>query len=299
MSLHLLLAALSMLFLVFGASATPVFDWSYGVHGKQLIIHVENRSAMPVTLQIKCGLDKSRKFEAIYIIQAKPHATASKSFPFSAEKALPNKSRCEMDGLVGYASATGDLAYRLPFAVKRGICVGQAPGARLTTHAGDPRTLQAIDFLLNEGEPVVAAREGIVYTAIDGYGRGPSRESETNVVQIVHTDGTVTLYAHLLKDSVRVKVGQRVLAGEQIALSGMSGKAFGPHLHFAVGHPLRAPNQAGQLSLQEMVTVPANFEIGGKAIQIQRDGLIKDSNSTPSYQPQSSLCAGAQALEKR
>ena len=167
----------------------------------------------------------------------------------------------------------------------------------IRTHADDPSSLQAIDFLLDEGEPVVAARDGVVYVAVDGHGRGgPSREfqSYANEVEIVHADGTVTQYAHLLKGSVRVKDGQRVPAGEQIAFAGMSGQTDGTHLHFAVGHPLLAPNPAGHLVLQGMVSEPANFEIDGKAVQFQIGDFIKDSNSTLSYQPQSSICRKSQ-----
>ncbi len=53
-----------------------------------------------------------------------------------------------------------------------------------------------------------------------------------NVVSIRHPEGFYTFYYHL--DSVLVKPGQFVSAGERIGISGNSGHSTGPHLHFSV-----------------------------------------------------------------
>ncbi|AJC53962.1 peptidoglycan DD-metalloendopeptidase family protein [Streptomyces sp. 769] len=51
-------------------------------------------------------------------------------------------------------------------------------------------------------------------------------------VVIQGSDGTFTLYAHLSR--IDVGVGQPVKQGDQIGLSGQTGNASGPHLHFEV-----------------------------------------------------------------
>jgi len=51
-------------------------------------------------------------------------------------------------------------------------------------------------------------------------------------VMIVHSNGLSTLYAHL--SNIDVAKGQSVATGQVIGLSGMTGYATGPHLHFAV-----------------------------------------------------------------
>ena len=47
-----------------------------------------------------------------------------------------------------------------------------------------------------------------------------------------HSDGYITLYAHLNK--VSVNINQFVEQGEIIGLLGSTGRTTGPHLHFEV-----------------------------------------------------------------
>lgn len=102
----------------------------------------------------------------------------------------------------------------------------------------DAQNLYAIDFAAAVGTPVLAARGGLVMQVAADFERaGLSREilgGRANFIRILHGDGSMALYAHLKPDGVRVHVGQRVRAGEQIGLSGNTGYTTGPHLHFAV-----------------------------------------------------------------
>ena len=55
-------------------------------------------------------------------------------------------------------------------------------------------------------------------------------KSYGNYLVIRHSDRLSTLYAHCSR--LLVEAGEKVKAGEKIALVGMTGEATGPHLHF-------------------------------------------------------------------
>ena len=58
--------------------------------------------------------------------------------------------------------------------------------------------------------------------------------ADGNYIFIEHDDGTVANYWHFQKDGVLVTVGDTVLTGEVIGLSGNTGYSAFPHLHFEV-----------------------------------------------------------------
>ena len=52
------------------------------------------------------------------------------------------------------------------------------------------------------------------------------------MVVLKHAGDLMTVYAH--NSVLMVKVGDQVMAGQRVALSGQSGHATGPHVHFEV-----------------------------------------------------------------
>jgi len=128
-----------------------------------------------------------------------------------------------------------DFPYLFPYAhgVKHGMFQGYFGNA---TH----QSCHCLDFDLEEGSPVHAARDGLVARVWQGFSTGgpsPAFRDKSNGVWILHSDGTVAQYAHLQKDGARVRPGQEVTAGQMIGLSGHTGQASGPHLHFQVNQP--------------------------------------------------------------
>ncbi|MEU7031525.1 M23 family metallopeptidase [Streptomyces sp. NPDC046275] len=86
------------------------------------------------------------------------------------------------------------------------------------------------DFAVPVGTPVKAAGSGTVVKAGPyGGGDGPAYG---NAIVVKHGNGTYSQYAHLSK--IKVRIGQKVAAGQQIALSGNTGNSSGPHLHFEI-----------------------------------------------------------------
>ena len=102
-------------------------------------------------------------------------------------------------------------------------------------HIGKLRN--AIDLVVPENSPVLAAADGIVTAVKDDSNIGgpdPSYWMYTNFITIMHSNGEYTRYDHLAHHSSKVKSGQYVSAGEEIGKVGMTGYTYVPHLHFQV-----------------------------------------------------------------
>ncbi len=113
-------------------------------------------------------------------------------------------------------------------------------GSPFGTRAG--RQHEGIDLPAPIGTPVFAAGDGqVVYAGngIRGYG---------NLIVIQHEGDLLTVYAH--NSQLLVAQGEKVRAGQRIALSGQSGHASGPHLHFEV--------RSGQIPVDPVSYLPSN-----------------------------------------
>jgi murein DD-endopeptidase MepM/ murein hydrolase activator NlpD len=82
-----------------------------------------------------------------------------------------------------------------------------------------------LDYRVPTGTPIAAMNSGTVLLARFLYFEG-------NCVVIDHGQGLLSLYFHL--SELKVKEGEVVKRGQEIALSGGTGRATGPHLHVAV-----------------------------------------------------------------
>ncbi len=87
------------------------------------------------------------------------------------------------------------------------------------------RAHRGIDYAASIGTPVMATSDGVIIH------RGP-KGSFGNTVEIRHSNGWVTRYAHLNGFNGDVHLGTRVRQSDVIGYVGMTGLATGPHLHY-------------------------------------------------------------------
>lgn len=110
------------------------------------------------------------------------------------------------------------------------------------TFNGEVRSVhQGLDYAVPPGTPVAALNSGTVLLA-------QSLFFEGNCVVLDHGQGLLTIYMHLSK--VEVKDGDHVSRGQEIGLSGGTGRATGPHLHVALRWEGIYLNPATLLDLQ-------------------------------------------------
>jgi murein DD-endopeptidase MepM/ murein hydrolase activator NlpD len=105
-------------------------------------------------------------------------------------------------------------------------------GSRVDPFSGEGAIHTGVDISAGKGTPVHASADGVVTRAewSGGYGK---------LVIIDHGNGMQSWYAHLSR--FEVVPGQEVRQGQEIALSGGTGRATSPHLHYEVrvgGNPV-------------------------------------------------------------
>jgi murein DD-endopeptidase MepM/ murein hydrolase activator NlpD len=98
-------------------------------------------------------------------------------------------------------------------------------GTRRTFNGKVQSMHQGLDYAVPAGTTVSALNAGTVLLARPLFFEG-------RCVVLDHGQGLLTLYLHL--SQIIVKEGEHVTRGEEIGLSGSTGRATGPHLHIAV-----------------------------------------------------------------
>ncbi len=219
-----------------------------------LVILANNNGFCPYTIDVRLDLknmvsDRGNNF--MYVIQPQ-----TKREPLTEVKIKdPYKgSSFGMQSTFYWGNALekpqGTYDYALPFKKGDTHLMSQGYNGKFS-HSGK----NAIDFNMDIGTPICAARKGIVIEVKDSSNKGCPNErcmKDANNIILYHKDGSFTEYAHLKKNGSKVRPGQKVEEGEVIGLSGNTGFSSGPHLHFEVFY----------FDKSERVTVKTKFKVG-------------------------------------
>jgi len=149
-----------------------------------------------------------------------PKKKATAAAEPASEYTPPKKS----EKTIEQAEASDDKA---PDATGIGKMRWPVRGRVITSYGkGGGKSADGIDIAVPEGTAVKAAENGVVIYAGDGL------KDFGNTVLVRHEDGLVTVYGNA--SQLKVQRGQKVKRGEEIAVSGMTGNADTPKLHFEV-----------------------------------------------------------------
>lgn len=126
--------------------------------------------------------------------------------------------------------APEDSPYVLPFPVGTRYTMNLGNCSTSFHSAGTPDRY-AYDFGMDIGTSITASRAGIVVHVVEN---GVDGNQPNNLVVVSHGDGTFAQYMHLTQNGAAVQRGDEVEQGDVLGLSGNTGLAGYPHLHFVV-----------------------------------------------------------------
>jgi len=122
------------------------------------------------------------------------------------------------------------------------------------------RPHEAIDYAADAGTPVVSIGKGKI--SFTGW-----REGYGNLVEVVHSNGYTTRYAHFSRIASGIRIGASVAQGQIVGYVGSTGHATGPHLHFEI---LRGKKKINFLSLR----IPSQGHLTGK--ELERFSVLRE-----------------------
>lgn len=162
-------------------------------------------------------------------VAARDHPKQELSLPEGmvspSEKNLERIARERKDTDAALATMTPRGLWTLPLARPVPGETGSVYGLRRILNGKPKSPHRGVDFRASEGQNVRSVADGMVVLKADQFYAG-------QCVYVDHGQGVVSAYFHLSR--VNVAPGQHVRRGESIGLAGASGRATGPHLHFAL-----------------------------------------------------------------
>ena len=199
-------------------------------------LRASNQQAFPITYSVRIREDAASKKRRTFRGSLKAGESRPLVVITGGEDGDAISPRVSCYWTIGDDDASHDdeHLYRLPYADGTSYRVLQGFGSSFS-HRGIEQ--YAVDFKMSEGTPVHAARGGIVARVVESNNKGCWEDGcgrYANFIVVMHDDGTTGEYYHLKQNGSFVEVGDQVIAGQKIGLSGNTGHTALPHLHFAV-----------------------------------------------------------------
>lgn len=179
------------------------------------------KAAPKIAAEVKpAAAAQPKPYEAPHAASVQPAEPEQAPAPAAAKVETPATSveaETETEAAVAAPAGTGIDQFRWPVQGRVVSRFGEKTGARRS---------DGLDISVPRGTPVKAAENGVVIYAGDGL------KEFGNTILVKHDNGLVTVYGHA--DGLKVKRGETVRRGQEIATAGMSGDTETPKVHFEV-----------------------------------------------------------------
>ena len=186
----------------------------------------------------------------------------------------------------GQCTTGVNITHKLPFRVGFGAQVTQG---FFGAFSHQEKTMYAVDFDCNQGEPVVVTKDGVVRQVSKTSSTGCANEScadQANYIIVDHGDGTLSEYYHLAHWGALVRRDQQVCAGQVIGLCGSTGWSTGSHLHYSL---LDLTNRSIPVRFVEATSPGIGFAVPDST-------YVSQNTLTPTCDPTSYSTLGRQAF---
>jgi hypothetical protein len=197
----------------------------------QVYTRLAHFSAVPGAIIVMLSLDEQGKVAGLYF-RPQPNPAPSRYLDYKDQAAYFLPFRGQWLIYQGGRSTYDNYHAEAPderFAYD----IVDVEGGKLYSGSGDK-----LQDYFGFGKPVLAPADGKVVSAVDEYDDNPIMQPSTtspkqgNSIVIKSANGEFSMLAHLERGSIRVRRGQKVKAGQQVALSGNSGNSPFPHIHY-------------------------------------------------------------------
>jgi len=270
----LLLVALATTHLTAWCAGYPLYVQALQEEEGVYAIVAHNAGAAPVFLSVQLTDRKNVRVGGLYsggqkALEPGARETIMLAVPENPQEPMSFKYQTKWVFGRGHQRGEHIGVYRPPFQADLTFETLNSAGEE---HRG-ARLQHAVDILMPEGTPVMAARSGYVMDVAGQVGGdqvtgvAPYYEDLSKLgsyVRIYHDDGTWAEYLHLKPGTVTAKGGQRIEAGTQIAESGASGAANRPHMQLNILKPVTG--------FAEPISLPMRMEMAGRGLVTVRAG---------------------------
>lgn len=192
----------------------------------QILVNLKNADQLCLSVHVPFYTKLKPQEKGLYLFSVITWQNPSNSLAFTVEEAMGDPD----------AVPDTNFIYFIPFEEGTEHMVNQGYKGSFSHQAGT-WIQYSIDFGMNIGTPVCAARDGVVVDVKEDSSWGGLRyryAKLANYITVYHKDGSFGEYVHLMKNGSLVKPGDSVKKGQIIGFSGNTGFTGGPHLHFMV-----------------------------------------------------------------